>query len=117
LTIIAFCDIRLKERILRLIENFMKTNPWTTLGIGQKASSKDIRSAYLRLVAIHHPDRGGNSSRFDDIQKAFDTLSDPVKRREFERTSNEKPITKLAETVHEIVNEFWTSVTPNSRKD
>lgn len=89
----------------------MKTNPWTTLGLNQKASPEEIKAAYRKLAAVNHPDRGGDSAKFDVIQKAYDILSDPVKRREFEKKSDEKPITKLTETVHEIVDEFWLSIT------
>jgi DnaJ-class molecular chaperone len=94
----------------------MKNNPWNALGVSQKASPEQIKNAYRKLVALHHPDRGGDKDKFHEIQMAYDILSDPVKRSEFEKKLNEKPITKLSQTVREVVDEFWEGVTSNHRK-
>lgn len=52
-------------------------NPYKILEITEDASSEEIRSAYLRLVKIYHPDKlNGNDDVFKDIQMAYEILSD-----------------------------------------
>lgn len=56
------------------------TNPYETLGVNRDATAEEIKRAYRRLASQHHPDKGGDTQRFQDIQTAYDTLSDPQKR-------------------------------------
>jgi DnaJ-class molecular chaperone len=55
-------------------------NPYQTLGVDRNASADEIKRAYRRLASQHHPDKGGDKTRFQEIQAAYDTLSDPNKR-------------------------------------
>ena len=50
------------------------------LGVPRGASDADIKKAYRRLAGQHHPDKGGDTARFQEIQSAYETLSDPNKR-------------------------------------
>lgn len=50
------------------------------LGVPRGASDEEIKKAYRRLAGQHHPDRGGDTAKFQEIQTAYDTLSDPHKR-------------------------------------
>ncbi len=53
---------------------------YETLGVPRGASDDEIKKAYRRLAGQHHPDRGGDTAKFQEIQTAYDTLSDPHKR-------------------------------------
>jgi curved DNA-binding protein len=57
-------------------------NAYETLGVPKGASDDDIKRAYRKLASQHHPDKGGDTQRFQEIQSAYDTLSDPVKRQQ-----------------------------------
>ena len=59
-------------------------NHYETLGIDRNASPEDVKKAYRRLASKHHPDKGGNTKTFQDIQTAYDTLSDPNKRAQYD---------------------------------
>ena len=55
-------------------------NAYDTLGVPKGASDEEIKKAYRKLAAKHHPDRGGDTAKFQEIQSAYETLSDPQKR-------------------------------------
>lgn len=57
---------------------------YQTLGVGKTASQDDIKKAYRKLAAKHHPDRGGDTATFQSIAQAYDTLSDPNKRAQYD---------------------------------
>lgn len=58
---------------------------YNILGVDASASEDQIRTAYKRLAMQHHPDRGGDQSRFQDIQEAYSTLTDPAKKAQWEQ--------------------------------
>ncbi|HIY86557.1 MAG TPA: DnaJ domain-containing protein [Candidatus Yaniella excrementavium] len=53
-----------------------RSDPYQVLGVSPSASEKQIRRAYLSLAKRHHPDRGGDAARFDEITKAWKQLSE-----------------------------------------
>lgn len=53
------------------------------LGVQADASDEEIKKAYRSLAMKHHPDRGGDQAKFQEIQEAYATLSDPQKRAEW----------------------------------
>ena len=55
-------------------------NAYDTLGVPKGASDAEIKQAYRKLAAKHHPDRGGDTAKFQEIQSAYETLTDPQKR-------------------------------------
>lgn len=50
-------------------------DPYATLGVTRSATDAELRSAYRRLVQLHHPDHNGGSAeaarRFEDVQEAY----------------------------------------------
>ena len=54
---------------------------YNTLGVPKSATPDEIKRAYRKLASQHHPDKdGGDKHKFQEIQRAYDTLSDPNKR-------------------------------------
>ena len=60
---------------------------YQTLGVSKQADAKEIKNAYRRLAGKHHPDKGGSEEEFKKVQKAYETLSDPNKRAEYDNPS------------------------------
>lgn len=57
---------------------------YTTLGVSKNASPEEIKAAYRKLAAKHHPDRGGDTATFQKIQEAYDTLGTPDKKQNYD---------------------------------
>lgn len=63
-------------------------NYYDILGVNQEASQDDIKKAYKKLAMTHHPDRGGDNKKFQEISQAYDTLSDPQKKSHYDAELN-----------------------------
>ena len=57
---------------------------YSSLGVDRNATPEDIKRAYRKMAAQHHPDRGGDTAKFQDIQAAYETLSDPGKKSQYD---------------------------------
>lgn len=61
---------------------------YQTLGIKRDASPDEIKKAYRKLASQHHPDKGGDKIKFQEVQKAYETLGDDSKRNQYDNPSH-----------------------------
>lgn len=57
---------------------------YDTLGVSESASSDEIKKAYRKLANQHHPDKGGDTNKFQQIQSAYETLSSDQSRAQYD---------------------------------
>ena len=64
-----------------------KKNYYRVLGVSPQEDEAGIRKAYREKAKKHHPDRAGKDStaRFQEIAEAYEVLSSPEKREEYDR--------------------------------
>lgn len=63
-------------------------NLYKILGIGKGASQEGIKKAYRKKVKELHPDKGGNAIKFQEVQFAYDLLSNKEKREIYDSTGS-----------------------------
>ncbi|HEX5275580.1 MAG TPA: molecular chaperone DnaJ [Candidatus Rubrimentiphilum sp.] len=67
----------------------MPRDLYEVLGVGRAADADEVRRAYRKLARTHHPDVAADKSdaehRFKEINQAYEVLSDPQKRAQYDR--------------------------------
>jgi curved DNA-binding protein len=53
---------------------------YSTLGVDRNASPEEIKRAFKSQAMKHHPDRGGDAKKFQELNEAYSTLSDPQQK-------------------------------------
>lgn len=56
------------------------SNYYEILGVRRDASLAEIKKAYRQKVRIFHPDKGGDPVAFQNVQRAYDALTNPTAR-------------------------------------
>ncbi|EGG02664.1 uncharacterized protein MELLADRAFT_117528 [Melampsora larici-populina 98AG31] len=57
---------------------------YAILGVSHSFTASQLKQSYRDLCRRFHPDKGGAANMFQQLQEAFETLSDPTKRREYD---------------------------------
>ncbi len=65
-------------------------NPYEILGIEKDASPESIKKSYKDLCKKHHPDKGGSEEKFKEIASAYEILSDPKKKEQYDTFGDSK---------------------------
>ena len=64
----------------------MAKDYYNILGVGKNASQDEVKQAFRKLAHQHHPDKAsGNEAKFKEINEAYQVLSSPEKRRQYDQ--------------------------------
>src|SRR5438477_9135882 len=67
----------------------MPRDYYEILGVPRGASADEIKKAHRKLVRKYHPDANKNNAaateKFKEAQEAYDVLSDPQKRQNYDQ--------------------------------
>tara|TARA_B100001287_G_C22660874_1_gene520289 strand:- start:631 stop:1479 length:849 start_codon:yes stop_codon:yes gene_type:complete len=61
------------------------------LGVSRSASEKELKSAFKKKAMQYHPDKGGDSEKFKQVNEAYQTLSDKQKRQMYDQFGTADP--------------------------
>jgi len=59
---------------------------YALIGVDRTADLRDIRAKFRAKVLTEHPDKGGDPKHFQLLNKAYNVLADPEKRRRYDAT-------------------------------
>jgi len=69
----------------RAARNVDTTKLYESLGVEKSADAKEVKKAYRKLAVKHHPDKGGDETKFKEVSAAYEILSDPEKRAKYDK--------------------------------
>lgn len=61
------------------------------LGVGKSASQDEIKRAFRKKAHELHPDKGGDAEAFKKVNEAYQILSDPQKRQQYDTFGSAGP--------------------------
>ena len=76
---------------------------YAILQVNRNASIDDIKKQYKILARKFHPDKGGDENKFKEISEAFQILSDPQKKANYDNPFQ----TRLASPSHDLFSQAF----------
>ena len=82
---------------------------YSALGLAANATLADIKRAFRQKASFYHPDRNAAddaAARFRDVQQAYDVLSDPERRQQYDDNRRRNLLDDPVQTAGEIWQAF-----------
>lgn len=86
---------------------------YALLGVDADATGSALKSAYRKKASEFHPDRNPSpdaAEKFREMQEAYDLLSDPVKRQEYDENRRRSLLDDPLETARDIWRTYMNKV-------
>ena len=62
---------------------------YVVLRVSRDAKTDEIRTSFRKLAVLLHPDKGGDPDKFATLREAYEILSDPTKKSDYDRILGE----------------------------
>jgi DnaJ-class molecular chaperone len=96
------------------------TDHYAALGVAKTATQDEIKQAFRRMASKHHPDKGGDTARFQEVQAAYDTLGDATKRAEYDNPKpqfgNFQGFSTSGVNIHDIFGQMFGAAGPRAAR-
>lgn len=79
------------------------SNHYDTLNLASDATPDEIKAAYRRAAQQAHPDKGGTQEDMQAINRAYEVLSDPERRAQYDATGEDQQIDENQKAVMELM--------------
>jgi DnaJ-class molecular chaperone len=93
-------------------------NFYQDLELDSACSFEEIRKQYRILAQRHHPDKGGDEDRFKRIKLAYEVLSDPARRKEYDATGKFKEDftirSEALSRLNNMINQYVPTLNPET---
>ncbi len=63
----------------------MTKDYYNILDVSKSATADEIKKAYRKLAMQHHPDKNGDAQKFKEINEAYQVLSNPQKKAQYDQ--------------------------------
>ena len=83
-------------------------DPYKILNVPKDASDSEIKKAYRKLAAKHHPDKSGDDAIFKQVNEAYSAIGTQEKRQQHETSQNFKGFGGLGD-LKDIFESFFGS--------
>lgn len=83
---------------------------YATLELPRTTTDAEIRSAYRRLSKTLHPDKGGDKAAFQQLQDAYELLSDPERRARYDATGDTSSPASAEARITAVIAESYAQV-------
>lgn len=92
-------------------------NPYEVLGVSKTATVAEVKAAYRKLSPKHHPDKGGDRIKFEEIKLAFDVLSNPNRRSRYDALGRTDESPATPQRLQIFISDTMKSVVTAERQD
>ena len=83
------------------------------LDLPRDCSFDDIKQQYRILAQIYHPDKGGDEEKFKKIKFAYEVLSDPDRRSEYDKSGNTQNAPDIKNQARQNLSQIFFGLLPN----
>ena len=91
-------------------------DPYKILNVSRSASDSEIKKAYRKLAAKHHPDKGGDEATFKKINEAYSVICSKDNRKQYETSHNFDNFGDMFDGFGGIFEDFFGSRSYSKRR-